>query len=205
MNKETELIVKLKSKDYEIRNDALEALGEYKTEEAENALIEFIEISKDPFDIVTAIVSLGKCGTQRCIPYLIKLLQHPKQDVRCSAIYSLGILGNSTLTPVFINALNHRCPITKAYAVSAIKKHGDERAISAICDFTKIYVSRKRKIQGEPSPLIEALKFLLKFANDNEDVKKTFSYVIKKENNVFRNEKHWIQNRIQKEFNNSNV
>ncbi|MED3561501.1 HEAT repeat domain-containing protein, partial [Bacillus xiapuensis] len=151
---ETELIAKLKSKDYEIRNDAIEALGEFKTEEAENALIEFIETSKDPFDIVTAIVSLGKCGTQRCISYLIKLLQHPNQDVRCSAIYSLGILGNSTLTPVFINALNHRCPVTKAYAVSAIKKHGDERAISAICDYIKKYVSRKRKIQGEPSPLI---------------------------------------------------
>ena len=29
MNNETELIAKLKSKDYEIRNDAIEALGEY--------------------------------------------------------------------------------------------------------------------------------------------------------------------------------
>ncbi|WP_028402371.1 HEAT repeat domain-containing protein [Ectobacillus panaciterrae] len=201
MNKETELISNLKSRDYEVRNDAIEALGEYKTEKAENALIQFITTSKDPFDIVTANVSLRKCGTQRCIPYLIKLLQYPDQDVRCSAIYSLSILGNLTLTPIFINSLNHRCPITKAYAVSAIKKHGDERAISPICDYTKKYVSRKRKIQGEPSPLIEALKFLLKFINDNEEVKKTFAYVIKKENNIFRNEKHWIQNCIQKEFN----
>ncbi|MCH6266575.1 HEAT repeat domain-containing protein [Neobacillus citreus] len=198
MNKETELISKLKSKDYEIRNDAIEALGEYKTEEAENALIEFIVTSKDPFDIVTANVSLGKCGTQGCIPYLIKLLLHPNQDVRCSAIHSLGILGNSTLTPVFINALNHRCPVTKAYAVSAIKKHGDETAILPISDYIKKYVSKKRKIQADPSPLIEALKFLINFVNSNEEVKKTFSYVIKKENNVFRNEKHWIQNHIQK-------
>jgi HEAT repeat protein len=205
LNKETELISKLKSKDYEIRNEAIEALGEYKTEEAENALIEFIATSKEPFDIVSANVSLGKCGTKRCIPYLVKLLQYPEQDVRCSAIYSLGILGDSTLTPIFINALEHRCTVTKAYAVSAIKKHGDERAILPICDYTKKYVSRKRKIQAEPSPLIEALKFLHKFVNDNEEVKKTFSYVIKKENNVFRNEKHWIQNRIQKEFNHRNL
>ncbi|MGG2134586.1 HEAT repeat domain-containing protein [Bacillus sp. S2(2024)] len=191
----TSLINFVRDKRSEIRHEAILALGKCSPKEVEDILIEVITSSNDQYDLVYACASLRQIGTMKVIPYLTKLIYHDKDDVRCAAIYALNELGDVNHTPVFMEALTHRSANTKAYAMNALKRHGDERALTIVCEYVKKLVMRKRKVQMEPSPFVDAIKFLLKFS-DSEEVREVLRFIQKKENNLLTSEKHWLYKKV---------
>jgi hypothetical protein len=51
------------------------------------------------------------------------LLEHPNGDVKCSVIGALQEIGDATLLPVFLNALENSSVSVKGYTMLAVKKH----------------------------------------------------------------------------------
>ncbi|HSN66686.1 MAG TPA: HEAT repeat domain-containing protein, partial [Fusibacter sp.] len=115
-----------------IRNSAIDALGSCRGALAEDALIQFITTSTDSFEIMSANFVLATIGTKRVIPHLLPLLDHPKGDVRHSALNALSELGDDTFLPMFIKGLGDRSVDVKAYALLGIVKHGDASAIQPV-------------------------------------------------------------------------
>ncbi|WP_214846143.1 HEAT repeat domain-containing protein [Exiguobacterium sp. S90] len=85
-----------------IRNSAIEALRVCRGDAAEDALIRFITTSTDSFEIMSANFVLATIGTERVIPHLLPLLDHPKGDIRHSALNALSELGDDSFLPLFI-------------------------------------------------------------------------------------------------------
>ena len=113
-----------------IRNSAIDALGSCRGALAEDALIRFITTSTDSFEIMSANFVLATIGTERVIPHLLPLLDHPKGDIRHSALNALSELGDDSFLPLFIKGLEDRSVDVKAYALLGIAKHGDASPFS---------------------------------------------------------------------------
>jgi HEAT repeat protein len=79
----------IKSDKWLIRHSAIQALKFSKDDIAENALIEILESSDDPYNLTYANSTLYNIGTIRAIPSLEKHLKSRKRDVRDSARYAI--------------------------------------------------------------------------------------------------------------------
>ena len=76
----------------------------------------------------------ARVGSKAALPALTRLIHHRNEDVKCSAIHALGLLGDSSLTPVLLEALSDRSWASKLYAMEAIHRNADERAVVAVSE-----------------------------------------------------------------------
>ncbi|WP_227938165.1 HEAT repeat domain-containing protein [Alkalihalobacillus deserti] len=174
-----------------VRHSAIEALRACKSPAAENALIKVITESQDEYDLIYANAVLSKIGTNKAVPHLINLLEHHKGDVKCSALWALKEIGDASLLPSFLEALQDRSANVKGYAMLGIDRHGNETAIKPVIERIKTMLKRKRTIESDD--LILALGFLIRFEEDNEEIHKLFDWIkSKKWDFLFDMEKEWI-------------
>lgn len=174
-----------------IRNSAIDALGSCRGALAEDALIQFITTSTDSFEIMSANFVLATIGTERVIPHLLPLLDHPKGDVRHSALNALSELGDDSFLPLFIKGLEDRSVDVKAYALLGIAKHGDASAIQPIIKRVKTMLKRKRQIQSDD--ILTAFRFLNRYRHSDKTISELFDWIIMKRWNVlFDEEQQWL-------------
>lgn len=74
----------IKSDKWQIRHSAIKALKNAQGHNAEEALIEILDTSQDPYNLTYASATLNYIGTVRVIPYLEKHLRSSKRDVKAS-------------------------------------------------------------------------------------------------------------------------
>jgi len=174
-----------------VRHSAIEALRACKSSVAEEALIKIIMESTDEYDLTYANSVLSKIGTNKAVPHLINLLGHPKGDVKCSALWALNEIGDTSLLPTFLEALQERSVAVKGYALLGIDRHGNETAIKPVIERIKTMLKRKRNVESDD--LILALGFLVRFEEDYEEIREVFDWIkSKKRDFLFGMEKEWI-------------
>ena len=83
------LIQATKSDKLLIRHSAIQSLKNALDSVAETALIEILNNSDDPYDLVYANATINTIGTLRAIPFLEKHLKSRKRDVKDSAKYAI--------------------------------------------------------------------------------------------------------------------
>ena len=174
-----------------IRNSAIEALRVCRGDAAEDALIRFITTSTDSFEIMSANFVLATIGTERVIPHLLPLLDHPKGDIRHSALNALSELGDDSFLPLFIKGLKDRSVDVKAYALLGIAKHGDASAIQPVIKRVKTMLKRKRQIQSDE--ILVAFHFLNRYRHSDKTIPELFDWIITKRWDVlFDEEQQWL-------------
>ncbi|WP_214855834.1 HEAT repeat domain-containing protein [Exiguobacterium sp. s166] len=174
-----------------IRNSAIDALGSCRGALAEDALIRFITTSTDSFEIMSANFVLATIGTERMIPHLLPLLDHPKGDIRHSALNALSELGDDSFLPLFVKGLEDRSVDVKAYALLGIAKHGDASAIQPIIKRVKTMLKRKRQIQS--NEILTAFRFLNRYRQSDKTIPELFDWIIMKRWDVlFDEEQQWL-------------
>ena len=162
-----------------VRHAAIRALSKCVSPQAEIILLERAARTNDPYDLIYINASLAVMGSSKSIPYLEKACRHQKQDVACSAIGALTRIGSVEQLPLFIDRLEKGRWVVKSYAMTAIEKHGDERAIEAVLSRVGKILSRKRKVEQLPrSELIEGLSFLYEYRRKDQRIAKLFEYTI---------------------------
>ena len=88
------LIQAIKSDKWLIRHSAIQSLNNSFDSVAETALIEILDSSDDPYNLIYANATLNRIGTPKAIPYLEKHLKSRKKDVKDSAIYAIEEIKN---------------------------------------------------------------------------------------------------------------
>ncbi|KIQ17243.1 hypothetical protein RT99_19090 [Flavobacterium sp. MEB061] len=83
------LIQATKSDKWLIRHSAIRSLKNALDSAAETALIEILNDSDDPYDLVYTNATINAIGTPRAIPFLEKHLKSRKRDVKDSAKYAI--------------------------------------------------------------------------------------------------------------------
>lgn len=83
------LIQATKSDKWLIRHSAIQSLKNALDSAAETALIEILNDSDDPYDLVYTNATINTIGTPRAIPFLEKHLKSRKRDVKDSAKYAI--------------------------------------------------------------------------------------------------------------------
>ncbi|WP_268122894.1 HEAT repeat domain-containing protein [Roseivirga pacifica] len=78
------IIKQTKNKNWLVRYSAIRALNHTNDERAEQTLIEILEQSNDPNDLIYGSATLFKVGTLKAIPLLEQHLKSPKRDVKLS-------------------------------------------------------------------------------------------------------------------------
>ncbi|MEC2074869.1 HEAT repeat domain-containing protein [Metabacillus fastidiosus] len=189
------LIKFLDDKRHSVRHRVIRTLSRCNHREVEDALIKVIDKSQDQYDLQYAGGSLSNIGTSKSIPHLIRLLNRVKGDTKCVTLYALEVLGNSTLLPIFMEAMEDRSPAVKSSALSGILKYGDETAVDIVYKRVKTVLARKRKI--ESYELVPAFEFLMRYKENNEKIKKLFEWIkLKKWDCLVEEEKDWHQNNV---------
>jgi hypothetical protein len=174
-----------------IRNSAIDALGSCRGALAEDALIRFIMTSTDSFEIMSANFVLATIGTERVIPHLLPLLDHPKGDIRHSALNAISELGDDSFLPLFVKGLEDRSVDVKAYALLGIAKHGDASAIQPVIKRVKTMLKRKRQIQS--NEILTAFRFLNRYRQSDKTIPELFDWIIMKRWDVlFDEEQQWL-------------
>jgi HEAT repeat protein len=135
---------------WQVRLEAIQSLGHSDSPAAERHLLHVLANSHDKADLSFANSALGRVGSHAAIPALARFIHHPVEDVKCSAIHALGVLGDSSLTPLYLDALSDRSWAAKWYAMAAIHRNGDMRAVGPVIDQLRKVLSRdrKRKVAG---------------------------------------------------------
>lgn len=158
--------------------DAIEALAKTGSRDAEPYLIELIRGETDRFAIPVANAALGRVGSSASIPYLERLIHSPIEDVKQSAIAALSALGDASLTPLYLDALSDRSWGAKSYAMEAIHRRGDERAIGPVAKRVKVVLARKPKTNiGGWSELMYALDFLRTWSDRSAEARSMLAWV----------------------------
>lgn len=146
---------------WQVRLEAIKSLGQTGSPDAEPYLLQVLATSTDESDLTFANAALCRVGSRAAIAALTGLIHHPTDDVKCSAINALEVLGDSSLTPVYLDALSDRSWASKMYAMKAIHRNGDERAIGPVIDRLHAILSRDRGRVVRPwSEVMYALDYL---------------------------------------------
>ncbi len=163
---------------WQVRIAAIQGLGKSDSPAAERYLLQVLATSSDDFDLSSANAALSRVGSEASIPALTRLIHHPVDDVKGSAINTLTVLGDHSLTPVYLDALSDRSWTAKWYAMAAIHRKGDARAIRPVAERLRKALSRERKtaILGW-SEVMYALDFLGRWREADPIADRTIEWV----------------------------
>jgi HEAT repeat protein len=163
---------------WQVRWEAIESLGKSESPLAERYLLEVLSTTHDKGDLSFANAALGRVGSEAAIPVLSGLIHHPVDDVKCSAIHALGILGDSSLTPMYLDALSDRSSASKSYAMGAIHRNGDRRAIGPVAERLRSVLRReRRRAVGGWTEVMYAIDFLARWQATDQSASRTIEWV----------------------------
>jgi hypothetical protein len=134
----------VRHKSWLIRWEAIQSLGKSDSPEAEPILLDLLREPVDRKDLPFANSALGQVGSAAAVPALGALIHDRSEDIKTSAIHALMEVGDPSLTPLFIDALADPFWAAKAYAMHALDRHGDQRAIAAVSKRVRVILSRDR-------------------------------------------------------------
>ncbi len=134
----SQLLVKLKDTDSEIRFEAAEALGKLGDRIAVPALIEALK-DKSGGVRFSAAEALGKLGDRTAVPALIETLKDEKEDVCHLAAWALGKIGDSAAVPALMYFVERRSYSFKPWETAAIAlaRLGHNSVVSLLIDDLK--------------------------------------------------------------------
>ncbi|MBI2781725.1 MAG: HEAT repeat domain-containing protein [Chloroflexi bacterium] len=163
---------------WQVRWTAIESLGKSGSPDAEAALLEVLQLNADVRDLPFANAALRQVGSKAAVPALTALIHHPNEDVKASAIGALGVLGDASVTPTYLDALSNRSWVAKWYAMEAISRGADERAIGPVCERVRSILRRERKVKlAGTTELMYALEYLARWRSSSIVVEETIAWV----------------------------
>ena len=163
---------------WQVRQAAIIGLGNTGSPDAEPYLLQVLAAGRDDLDLTSANSALGRVGSTAALPALTGLIHHRNEDVKCSAIRALGLLGDSSLTPVFVDALADRSWPSKLYAMEAIHRTADERAVGAVSERLRVILSRDRTRVVLPwSEVMYALDYLRRWQTADPKARDAIDWV----------------------------
>lgn len=150
--------------------------------EAENTLIHIIENDYNDFTKIQANAALHFSGTRKCIPYLMKNLNHNDNDLADSSFLALIRHSDIRETELFINELKvGKC---KNSAMEGIALHSSIEAVDSVIERLKNKTSRQRKTDcntfffaDNENEVTIGLKFLNRHKNSRNDIVDFFNYL----------------------------
>jgi len=85
----TPLIAATKDDRWLVRQKSIQAFAKSEDEIAEATLIDFLDTSEDPYELIYSNATLNKIGTPKAISHLEKHLKSRKRDVKLSAKFAI--------------------------------------------------------------------------------------------------------------------
>ena len=163
---------------WQVRWTAIESLGKSGSADAEAALLEVLRLNIDVRDFPFANAALRQVGSKAAIPALTALIHHRNEDVKASAIGALGVLGDASVTPTYLDALSDRSWVAKWYAMEAIARSADERAIEPVSERVRSILGRERKVNiAGTTELMYALEYLARWRASSAAAEETIAWV----------------------------
>lgn len=191
------IINAINNKSWQVKSSAILALKHTDNPLAEDALIDVLKNPKtSEFDLTYANSTLAGIGTEKSIPYLIKLTTHKKIDVTGTALGAIITISDETCLPLCLERLEKGK--NKTTALEGVVKFGNENVVSNVIKRIKELVAKPRQIhiivgKDGKTELIVGLEFLLKYP-ENLDVKKAFELLrTKKYDLLWKEEKEWLE------------
>lgn len=130
------LIKALQHPDFEIRYQAVEALGELRDNNAVEPLIALLRYDKGQYrdwEIrAAAALSLGKLGDTQAIEPMRRVFQQDVSRVRACAAWALGALGDLQAVEGLIAALADKDELVQEHSATALGLIGGERAVEPL-------------------------------------------------------------------------
>ncbi|HEY3265888.1 MAG TPA: HEAT repeat domain-containing protein [Armatimonadota bacterium] len=161
-----------------VRHAAIGALGRCAGGIAEGALIDVLRHHADPDDLIYALASLNNMGTARSVPDIVPLVAHAKAEVRAVALNTLASIGGPDLTPVYIQGLEDRVATVKCYAIFAIRRRADERAVESVRHRVKhLALHRPKTVLHGETELVTGLHYLERYRASNASVQALFDWI----------------------------
>ncbi|WP_299517362.1 hypothetical protein, partial [uncultured Flavobacterium sp.] len=150
--------------------------------DAENALIHIIENDYSDFTKIQANVALHTSGTRKCIPSLIRNINHKDNDLANSSFLVLIRHSDERESRLFINELKDgKC---KESAMEGIVLHCGIEAVNSVIERLKKKTSRIRKtdcgtffFKGNENEVTIGLKFLNRYKNKIDNIEVFFKYL----------------------------
>src|SRR5262249_12222153 len=154
----------------QVRAATISSLAESKPADAEAALLDILRAARHRADLPFVNAALGKVGSRAAIPVLATFIHDRVEDIKASAIAALEQLGDASTTPIYLDALSDRSWVAKSYAMSAIARRADDRAIGPVHKRVRASLARPRHGNGAgDSELIYALRCLARWQSTHAD------------------------------------
>ncbi|WP_343744867.1 HEAT repeat domain-containing protein [Chitinophaga sp.] len=192
----TPLVQAVKSSSWQVSQSAIKALSRSAEKTAEEALLEVISTSKNEYALIYANIALATSGSPASLPYLVKLLEHKKQDVSGTALSAILKLGDASYLDLFREQLENGK--NKFTALHGVIKYGDEEVVPDLIRRVKQLVAKQRAIEAistdGKTEIIFALEFLVQHVAGNPEIKKLYELLTGKKNALlWDREKNWLQ------------
>jgi hypothetical protein len=184
----------LRSKNGQVREAAILALGGDRSAAAERDLIALIKRTKNPFELTYALQTLGAIGGSATVPVLASFIHHRTVDVKVAAIGALAHVGGKEQQDALLDALGDRNPAAKIVAVFALAKYGDARAVPKVAARVIAILRKGRTVPVVPSDLIAGLEFLRRHRSLPEA--RDAIEEAKRSTSVFPEEARWIEEHL---------
>ncbi len=167
-------------KKHALRNAAIMCLKSANNPKAEDKLIEIISTSTDPYGLTYANATIRIIGTAKSIPYLLKLVDHKKQDVAFTALNAILELSEKSFLPLFIERLKKGK--LKYIGLEGVIKYGDKDVVPLVEKRVKEIVAKKRKqvlhlLNGQ-TELTVAMNFLADYSNEFESINELYQTIL---------------------------
>lgn len=196
-----------KSKKRSIVDPIIMLLGNSTNSEAEDTLIYIIENDYGNWTKTQANAALHSSGTRKCIPHLLKYLNHKDNDLAGSAFLALIKHSDKRESELFIEELEKgKC---KDSAMEGIVLHSGIEAVDVVIERLKIKTSRHRKtdctvyfFDGNENEVTIGLKFLNNYKNVRKDIVEFFNFLkTKRKDKLFEYEFETLEKLQQTSFN----
>ncbi|WP_143310502.1 HEAT repeat domain-containing protein [Chitinophaga vietnamensis] len=186
-----------------VRRSALLALRGTNNPAVEDWALNLLKRTVNEYDVYYITLLLHKTGSQRSLPALRRLLDHPRQDVKSLAFATIADIEKEKESMFYT-----RCLLRgqlKYEAMEAIYKYADENAVQAVITRITELLSKRRSstrltietFKNGFTDLMLGMEFLSRFRSAKAEVKKIFSWITEKRADyLLPEEREWIQRNL---------
>lgn len=186
-----------------VRRSAMLALRQTHNPQVEEWALNLLKRTVNEYDVYYIVLLLHSVGTQKSLPMLRRLLEHPRQDVKGIAFATIADIEKEKEAMFYM-----RCLLRgqlKFEAMEAIYKYADENAVQAVITRITELLSKRRSntrltletFKNGFTDLMLGMEFLSRFRAAKAEVKKTFSWITEKRAEyLLPEEREWIKRNL---------
>jgi HEAT repeat protein len=137
----------------------------------EDYFLKVIGESKTKMSVYWAVIALRNCGSARAVDALKLLRNHPSMDVKACAMLTIACIAGQAETPYYAACLGDPTYKAKVYALWAIGKVGDGRAMEAVEAYVRKNKAKLAIATIDPREQQEVLAYLFRMAETSETAK----------------------------------